>query len=67
MDKPLAVVLTIFIGIISKSSSTMTNTDNDQVVDIGTHNELLPHKGKYAGMWRAQVVWYRKELFSEKF
>jgi len=32
--------------------------DNGKIADIGTHDELLSRRGKYADMWEAQAQWY---------
>jgi ATP-binding cassette subfamily B protein len=35
--------------------------DAGQIVDMGTHDELLSKPGKYADMWAAQAQWYERE------
>lgn len=32
--------------------------DKGKIVDVGTHEELLSHEGKYAELWNAQAEWY---------
>jgi len=32
-----------------------------EIVDMGTHEELLSCPGKYADMWAAQAQWYERE------
>jgi len=34
--------------------------DAGQIVDMGTHDELLSRPGKYADMWAAQAQWYER-------
>lgn len=34
--------------------------DQGKLAEIGTHEELLAKKGKYAAMWQAQIKWYEK-------
>lgn len=34
--------------------------DDGEIVDIGTHDELLSRPGKYADMWAAQAQWYER-------
>lgn len=32
--------------------------DKGEIIDIGSHDELLERKGKYKTMWEAQSTWY---------
>ena len=34
--------------------------DAGEIVDIGTHEELLSRPGKYNDMWAAQAQWYER-------
>jgi ATP-binding cassette subfamily B protein len=34
--------------------------DAGEIIDVGTHEELLSRPGKYADMWAAQVQWYER-------
>lgn len=34
--------------------------DGGEIVDIGTHEELMSHPGKYATMWEKQAQWYER-------
>jgi ATP-binding cassette subfamily B protein len=35
--------------------------DAGEIVDSGTHEELLSRDGKYTEMWSAQAMWYERE------
>ena len=34
--------------------------DAGEIIDIGTHEELLARSGRYAEMWKAQAQWYER-------
>ncbi|MCL2350692.1 MAG: ABC transporter ATP-binding protein/permease [Defluviitaleaceae bacterium] len=52
-----AIVVTHRLG-SAKLADRIVVMDDGQIADIGTHDELIGRKGKYADMWGAQAVWY---------
>ena len=52
-----AIVVTHRLG-SAKLADRIVVMDNGEIVDIGTHNELLNRQGKYQEMWQAQSRWY---------
>lgn len=56
-----AVVVTHRLG-SAKLAHRIIVMDKGEIVDIGTHDELLTRQGKYANMWAAQAKWYEREL-----
>lgn len=55
-----AVIVTHRLG-STKFADRIIVMDNGSIVESGTHDELLTHKGKYADMWKAQAAWYTDE------
>ena len=56
-----AVVVTHRLG-SAKLAHRIIVMDAGQIVDMGTHDELLSRPGKYTDMWAAQAQWYEREL-----
>ncbi len=54
-----AVVVTHRLG-SAKLAHRVVVVDDGEIVDIGTHDELLSRPGKYADMWAAQAQWYER-------
>lgn len=54
-----AMVVTHRLG-SAKLAHRIVVMDSGQIVDIGTHEELMSHSGKYATMWEAQAQWYER-------
>lgn len=54
-----AIVVTHRLG-SAKLADRIVVMDGGQIVDIGTHEELMSHPGKYATMWEAQAQWYER-------
>ena len=52
-----AVVVTHRLG-SAKLAHRVVVMDAGEIVDVGTHNELLSRPGKYSDMWAAQAQWY---------
>lgn len=52
-----AVIVTHRLG-SAKLADRIIVMDNGNIVEAGTHDQLLMHKGKYAEMWKAQAAWY---------
>ena len=58
--------------VIAHRLSTIVNSDQiivldqGQVVEMGTHQELLDKEGKYCNLWRHQQESDRKEKKQEK-
>jgi ATP-binding cassette subfamily B protein len=56
-----AIVVTHRLG-SARLADRIVVMDNGEIADIGTHNELLARKGKYANMWQAQAAWYENRV-----
>lgn len=54
-----AVVVTHRLG-SAKLAHRILVLDAGEIVDSGTHEELLSRPGKYAEMWTAQAQWYER-------
>ncbi|WP_124068440.1 ABC transporter ATP-binding protein [Clostridium sp. E02] len=54
-----AIVVTHRLG-SAKLADRIVVMDRGQIVDIGTHDELISRHGKYAIMWEAQAQWYER-------
>jgi len=54
-----AVIVTHRLGSV-KLADRVIVMDAGQIVDTGTHEELLSRPGKYADMWAAQAKWYER-------
>jgi ATP-binding cassette subfamily B protein len=54
-----AVIVTHRLG-SAKLANRIIVMDEGEIVDTGTHEELLSHPGKYADMWAAQAKWYER-------
>lgn len=54
-----AIVVTHRLG-SAKLADRIVVMDSGQIVDIGTHEELMSHPGKYVTMWEAQAQWYER-------
>jgi len=54
-----AIIVTHRMG-SAKIADRIVVMDNGQIVEIGTHNELMQYGGKYALMYQAQEQWYLK-------
>ena len=52
-----AIVVTHRLG-SAKLADRVVVMDSGEIVDLGTHDELITRAGKYADMWAAQAVWY---------
>ena len=52
-----AVIVTHRLG-STKLADRIIVMDNGSIIEAGTHDQLLMHKGKYAEMWKAQAAWY---------
>jgi len=55
-----AVVVTHRLG-SAKLAHRIIVMDAGEIVDAGTHEELLTRPGKYAEMWAAQAQWYERD------
>ena len=53
------VIVTHRLG-SAKLAHRVVVMDAGEIVDIGTHDELLSRPGKYADMWTAQAQWYER-------
>jgi len=56
-----AVIVTHRLG-SAKLAHRIVVMDRGEIVDTGTHNELLTRPGKYADMWTAQAQWYDRQI-----
>ena len=54
-----AVVVTHRLG-SARLAHRIVVVDDGEIIDIGTHDELLSRPGKYADMWEAQAQWYER-------
>jgi ATP-binding cassette subfamily B protein len=60
-----AVVVTHRLG-SARLAHRVVVMDDGEIIDIGTHDELLSRPGKYADMWAAQARWYeRSEIIND--
>jgi len=55
-----AVIVTHRLG-SAKLANRIIVMDAGELIDSGTHDELISRDGKYAEMWSAQVKWYDRE------
>ena len=55
-----AIIVTHRLG-SARLADRIVVMDASKIVDIGTHDELLSHPGKYAEMWTEQARWYERE------
>ena len=55
-----AVIVTHRLG-SAKLAHRIIVMDAGEIVDTGTHDELVSRKGKYADMWSAQAQWYERD------
>lgn len=55
-----AVIVTHRLG-SAKLADRVVVLEAGEIVDMGTHDELLSRPGKYADMWAAQAQWYERE------
>ncbi|MDR2570153.1 MAG: ABC transporter ATP-binding protein/permease [Oscillospiraceae bacterium] len=55
-----AVIVTHRLG-SAKLAHRIIVMDAGEIVDSGTHEELLACDGKYTEMWSAQAMWYERE------
>ncbi len=54
-----AVIVTHRLG-SAKLAHKIIVMDAGEIIDTGTHEELLSRPGKYAEMWAAQAQWYER-------
>jgi len=54
-----AVVVTHRLG-SAQLAHRIVVMDAGEIVDVGTHEDLLARPGKYADMWSAQTQWYER-------
>lgn len=54
-----AIIVTHRLG-STKIANRIIVIDNGEIIDVGTHEELLIRSGKYAKMWKAQAQWYER-------
>jgi ATP-binding cassette subfamily B protein len=59
-----AIVVTHRLG-SAKLAERIVVMDAGEIIDIGTHEELIDRPGKYADMWTAQSQWYEREGFPQ--
>ncbi|WP_277408400.1 ATP-binding cassette domain-containing protein [Lacrimispora xylanisolvens] len=55
-----AVIVTHRLG-FAKLADRVVVLEAGEIVDMGTHDELLSRPGKYADMWEAQAQWYERK------
>ncbi|MBE5975409.1 MAG: ABC transporter ATP-binding protein [Paenibacillaceae bacterium] len=55
-----AVIVTHRLG-SAKLADRVVVLEAGEIVDMGTHDELLSRPGKYADMWEAQAQWYERK------
>lgn len=56
-----AIIVTHRLGSV-RLADRIVVMDNGEIADIGTHDELIARKGKYADMWKAQTAWYENRM-----
>lgn len=54
-----SIIVTHRLG-SAKFANRIIVMDAGEIVDVGTHEELLSRPGKYAKMWTAQAWWYER-------
>lgn len=54
-----ALVVTHRIG-STRLADRIIVMDSGEIVDVGTHEELIARPGQYARMWEAQAQWYER-------
>ena len=60
-----SIIVTHRLG-SAKIADRIVVMDKGEVVEIGTHEELINNKGKYAEMYEAQSKWYlNKEIIAQ--
>lgn len=57
-----AVIVTHRLG-SARLADRIIVMDKGKIIDVGTHEELLSHSGKYAEMYEEQAKWYERETF----
>lgn len=57
-----AIIVTHRLGSVRLAHRIIVMAEGE-IVDTGTHEELLTRSGKYAEMWAAQAQWYQREGF----
>lgn len=55
-----AIIVTHRLG-SAKLADRIIVMDKGEIIDVGTHEELLERPGKYADMFKAQAKWYNQE------
>ena len=55
-----AIVVTHRLG-SAKLAQRIVVMEECKIVDVGTHEQLMSHPGKYAAMWEAQAQWYERD------
>ena len=56
-----AIIVTHRLG-SARLADRIVVMDNGEIVDIGTHEELLSRPGKYADMYISQAKWYERGI-----
>ncbi len=59
-ENKCAIVVTHRLG-SARLADRIIVMDKGQIVDMGTHEELLERPGKYADMYAEQVKWYERD------
>ncbi|MCL2528504.1 MAG: ABC transporter ATP-binding protein/permease [Defluviitaleaceae bacterium] len=54
-----AIIITHRLG-SAKLADRIIVMEKGEIVEEGTHDELVAHPGKYADMWEAQAGWYQE-------